>query len=637
MVLLALHFRPVLAQAPANDIVTWPPGLLLLASVLYAALGTSAEELWKIDPAVGPVLCFGIPMVSIPTMQHVNWVSNTCHFIPRIRASYGQSNFWIPSEKVSRQAREDALQMALRVMHCFIRRTQSVDDSMWKVSSAGLVTPITRPNSTSQGTGRRSPSARDFLLFAATDYHVFRNWEVKISVKGRLVFTTKSMPSKSIVDVDSEQSALYVVAAHMVRRPYSQSPFIHNLAKHQGDGELDPWTLDLDHVDLDAPACTIDFHSYAPVGSKVSASLRELAGAYYRVVGDIKRLSETPQWSLQPGELATVSVGQTLWIAVLGGVLLDHGRLTVQNLPGRWGVGGVSADEAYINRMAAILEIIRPYANIEPGFDTVAFSSGETRFTAIPFFIAGVLGQMIICYFLTVGTSAGIWTSVAISNTLFTGRLTDLHSLYTGKTADIALQPGMKLFLPDSPSKQFMAIATFSRSAPQEGRLRPGLVLNLSGAAAAIIGSIFQTKTREALGFGSFRPTPDWVVYTAAGLAMTASTLVLSILLFQQLQERTWWKNSETPTRWMIYSTIPTSCFAAGLAVFFMRCRITRFWPILDVFIWFSGLPLAMLENGRMFSADSSMLHLVLLNRWAMGAIASSVGSARANEIGFCF
>jgi len=34
-----------------------------------------------------------------------------------------------------------------------------------------------------------------------------------------------------------------------------------------------------------------------------------------------------------------------------------------------------------------------------------------------------------------------------------------------------------------------------------------------------------------------------------------------------------------------------------------------------------------MIENGRFFSADDNMLHLVLLNRWMMGAVASALGS----------
>ena len=47
---IALSLPLVFAQAPVNDVVSWPPGLLLLATVLYATLGTSPHELWEIEP-----------------------------------------------------------------------------------------------------------------------------------------------------------------------------------------------------------------------------------------------------------------------------------------------------------------------------------------------------------------------------------------------------------------------------------------------------------------------------------------------------------------------------------------------------------------------------------------------------------
>ncbi|KAH7874426.1 uncharacterized protein C8R40DRAFT_1237865 [Lentinula edodes] len=45
--------RTVLAQVLVNDVVSWPLGLFLLASILYAALGTSPDRLWEIDLSSG--------------------------------------------------------------------------------------------------------------------------------------------------------------------------------------------------------------------------------------------------------------------------------------------------------------------------------------------------------------------------------------------------------------------------------------------------------------------------------------------------------------------------------------------------------------------------------------------------------
>ncbi|KAJ3875171.1 hypothetical protein F5051DRAFT_414851 [Lentinula edodes] len=45
--------RTVLAQVLVNDVVSWPLGLFLLASILYAALGTSPDRLCEIEPSSG--------------------------------------------------------------------------------------------------------------------------------------------------------------------------------------------------------------------------------------------------------------------------------------------------------------------------------------------------------------------------------------------------------------------------------------------------------------------------------------------------------------------------------------------------------------------------------------------------------
>ncbi|KIK01119.1 hypothetical protein K443DRAFT_7167, partial [Laccaria amethystina LaAM-08-1] len=91
---IALSLPLVFAQAPVNDVVSWPPGLLLLATVLYATLGTSPNQLWEIEPVTGVFLFTGLPKLSIRGMQRVNWVTSACHFVPGIRSAFGRANFW---------------------------------------------------------------------------------------------------------------------------------------------------------------------------------------------------------------------------------------------------------------------------------------------------------------------------------------------------------------------------------------------------------------------------------------------------------------------------------------------------------------------------------------------------------------
>ncbi len=259
-------------------------------------------------------------------------------------------------------------------------------------------------------------------------------------------------------------------------------------------------------------------------------------------------------------------------------------------------------------------------------FSDLVFSGGINRRSAIPFFIAGLFGQIVVCYFLSVGTSAGIWTSVAFANSLYVGRLTDWHSVYYGKRT-VNSQPGMKMYVPGSPSKELMVIATFDRSTPKEGNLRPGFLMNTMGLIAAVLGAIFADQTREALGFAPSQPTHAWVVYTTVVLCIGTTLMITSMLLVQQLHERTWWNDSELPTRWMAHSTLPCSIIVCVLGVIFKLKGWAHLWPILDAITWLSGAPLGIIENGRFFSADDNMMHLVLLNRWMMGAVASALGS----------
>ncbi|TCD67338.1 hypothetical protein EIP91_000259 [Steccherinum ochraceum] len=629
-ILLASLLQPVLAQAPVNDVISWPSGLLLLASVLYAALGTNCDVLWEIDPSIGPFIWTGLPVFSISVMQRVRWVAKACHFVPRIRTAHGKSNFWIRSDEISQVARNDALRKALAVLHpvTYIPLPTDIDKARWLPTPEGLLrstsisptTPDLKPQSV-------IPSSREFLLFAASHYHVYWEVEVNIYQKGEMAFSTKGLPSDAILDVDNEEDALFITVAHMAARPHSQS-IIRGFAKHD-ESTPEQYHLDMGSLDLDVPACSIDFHSYSPDKYKVAASLRELAAAYLHVVQYIKR-------SVEPtGSLAQASVGQSIWIAFFGGILFDHGRLTIQNLPGAWSAKGSSADEAYLNRLESMLEVISPYANT-PEFGELVFSGGTSRRATYPFLFAGLCGQMIICYFLCVGTSAGVWTAVALSNSLYAGRLTDLHSLFNGKLQHTE-EPGMKMCVPRSPTKDIMAIATFDRSAPRSRGLRPGLFLNILGVIAAIFGAVFQDQTRSALDFGPPSATPTWVVYTSIALALGTSGLLLITVLLQQMKERTWQDDSEVAQRWMIYTTLTGSLVVSGLAVFFMKCKEAHLWPILDAVTYLSAFPLGVLENGRMISADDNMLHLALLTRWVMGAVASSVGSSRATGPGVCW
>ncbi|KAL1718047.1 hypothetical protein EV715DRAFT_201859 [Schizophyllum commune] len=636
--MFSLLWEPVLAQAPVNDVVSWPSGLLLLASALYAALGTNCENLWSIDPSIGPFLWKGLPTFSIPAMRRVNWVSAACHFVPGIRTAIGVSNFWIRSEEVSAATRAEALRKAAAVLHPVVAAPPqtAIDDSLCALTSAGLVVPASlAPIPPPSKADRQSfPTARDFLLFAATDYHAFRSWEVRVFRGDRLIFSTKGMPHSSAVDVDDEEMALGVVAAQMVRRPLGQST-LRQRAKHLTDDDAGPYELDLNQVNTDAPICAVDFHSYAPPEAKVSESLNELAGAYFRVVQYLKLQAETSgNLPGLDGRIAEISVGQTMWLAILGGALLDSGRLTIQNLPGRWGMQDISADEAYITRIEAVLQALEPYANTPSFFDLV-FSGGTSRRWTHPFLIAGICGQMIICYFLAVGTSAGVWTSVALANSLYSGRLTDWHSRFYGKTSSTS-EPGTKMYVPCSPTKDIMCIATLDRSTPRIGGLRPGILLNSCGLVAAIFGAVFQQQTRDALDFGAPSPTAPWVVYTSIVLAVVTSLLILVSIILQHIHEGEWRKDCQLPTRWAVYATLFGSFSAAGLAAFFVRCRWARLWPVLDVITWLTGLPLGVLENGHMFAIDDNLLHLILLNRWIIGAVASSVGSSDADGAGVC-
>ncbi|KAJ7584175.1 hypothetical protein C8J56DRAFT_952828 [Mycena floridula] len=615
----------VAAQAPLNDVVSWPPGLLLLASVIYAALVTEADRLWEIEPSFGIFLWSGLPLISLPEVPRVLWKSSACHFVPGIRSAFGWLNIWVRADEITVHARSVALQKVLSVMNCVITEDDpSINSALWRVSPLGLVKPepvslISLSSPIKPPAGR--PSARDFILFAAIQYHIFHEHHIDIYRAKKVIFSTKNMPSHSIVDVATEEEALAVVAAQMVRRPHSQSP-LRAAAQRVTDQHF---TLNLDQIDNRIAACHIDFHSYAPEFAKVTATLEELAAAYYHVVQYLNRTLQP----IQQGRYVIASVGQSIWIGILGGALLDTGRITIKNVGGvgGWGMtNSMSADDAYLVRIEAILQNIAPYTT-QKGFNEIVFSGGVNRRSTYPFLIAGLFGQAVICYFLAVGTSAGVWTSVAFANTLFNGRLTDWHSIYSSKTSNRNNQePGLKMFLPGT--QDLMVIATLNRSAPHSGSLRAGLFLNLIGLAAAVFGSVFQTQTRNSLGFGVFSATPAWVVYTSVAMCVGTSLLITVQIIRQQMDEKTWFDIAELETRWMIYSTLPCSVLISGLAIWFQVSHLKRYWPILDAITWMSGMPIGMLQHGRMVSGDINTLHMILLNRWIMGVVASAVGSS---------
>jgi len=196
----------------------------------------------------------------------------------------------------------------------------------------------------------------------------------------------------------------------------------------------------------------------------------------------------------------------------------------------------------------------------------------------------------------------------------------------------------MKMFVPDSGSKEPMVVATFDRSSPRAPQaLTPGLFLNAFGLLAAILGAIFQEQTRNTLGFGPTVPTATWVVYTSIALSLGMSLLIVTLSIFQQLEERTWFNDSERPTRWAIYSTVFASLVICTLAAFFTRCHLGQMWPVLDALTWLSGLPLGIIENGRMISIDDNFLHLVLVNRWMLGAVASTLGNGATGTNEICW
>ncbi|KAH7103652.1 hypothetical protein BKA62DRAFT_784339 [Auriculariales sp. MPI-PUGE-AT-0066] len=620
IVVLACFVERCAAQAPVNDVISWPAGLLLLATVLYAALGNTSDQLWAIEPAVGFFLADGLPHLALPLVQNWRWHSRVCHFIPRVRRATGKSNFWLRSEHISEPARNEALERSIATIPClWYGEHGSIDREKWRTTAYGLVYPL-QPLPTGDLPGssyhKRSPTAQEYLLFAAIGYHLGPHRQVDVKDGDSLIFTTDGLRSAAVIDADNELAALIVVVSYMLRRPVFQRRLRHAVLSHEGHVEIN-----LQDLDLSAPACVIDFHSYAPPSAALKPSLREIVHAYLHVLDHIKSKNPVP---LAHGHSAAIHVGRTLWVGILGGALLDSGRLTIQNIPSLdvMYMGG-SLDGMYLGRVEEVLRQIQTFADDPNAFNELVSSGGLQRFSAWPFFLAGLSGQALICYFLSVGTTAGIWTSVALSNSLLNGRLTDIHSMFCGKHAE-SQQPGFKMYVPNS--NQLMCIATLNRSPPAHDTLRPGLLLNIVGVIAASLGAVFQGPTRRSLGFGKTEPAPPWVLYTAVGMALAVSILPTGIILGEIVTDKKL-SRQNAPSAILGMSTVCGSLLISGLAVFFQLRGLHRLWPVLDALTFVSGFPLGMIENGWMFGVDENTLHLCLLNRWIMGAIASSLGS----------
>ncbi|KAH7103653.1 hypothetical protein BKA62DRAFT_696051, partial [Auriculariales sp. MPI-PUGE-AT-0066] len=587
VVFLAYFVKHAAAQAPINDLISWPPGLLLLATVLYASLGKTADQLWPIEPSVGVFLADGLPHIALPLAHEIDWEPSACHFIPRVRRATGFSNVWLPADKILAPAREEALAKCLAALPCIWHGDPGIVDwGRWRATTHGLVYPLQPlPSAEPALVTERLPTAEELLLFAAIGYHLNEPGQVDIKEGGSLIFSTAGMRSDAIIDVDNEDAALVVVVSYMLRRP----AFERHLKYTTLDGE-DHVEVQVEDLVLDAPAFGIDFGSFASFDAILKPSLRELVAAYLQVLCYIRSRRSLPA-TLPTGHITYFHYKRTLWAAILGGALLDSGRLTIQNIPFMQPNMLDSINEVYLSRVEEVLRQLDPIATDSNAFNELSFGGGLQRVSAWPFFLAGLAGQASICYFLSIGTTAGVWTTVALSNSLLGGLLTDLHSRWCGRRAN-SQQPGVKLYVPGS--KQIMCIATLNRSPPAHEKLRPGALLNVVGIVAASLGAVFQQSTRLALGFGKAQLAPPWVMYTAVVLGLTISIVVVSITWGEMNAHKSWCRPQSRPEQLLVGSTVCASIVVSGIAVFFQLRGLNRLWPILDMLTFVSGIPLGM-------------------------------------------
>ncbi|KAF8957167.1 hypothetical protein BDZ97DRAFT_2062402 [Flammula alnicola] len=319
-VLLSSFLPPVFAQAPVNDIVSWPSGLVLLATILYVALGTPPNVLWEIEPATG-----GLPAhtISSPIYGHraedpiLGYARMTC---PHTGSSVGKGPVPI------------ALHDIPTSRHNCHRKT--VEPYLGR--SLGPSQPrtfLTNLKST-------PPTARDFLLFAAKDYH--------------------------FVD-------------RLPLCPRAGSPDF-----------LPPFT--------GSPPRTYHFPS----------------SLIWFAAHTLKALSV--EW---PGCTSKTNLDRIFSTSTHSSAIYPSAHrfpfLRSQRGEGRWSIKDVSTDEPYLGCNETVLQQLEPYVGTTE-FGDLVFSSSINGPEALPFFIASLFGQIIICYFLSVATSAGVWTPVDLAN-----------------------------------------------------------------------------------------------------------------------------------------------------------------------------------------------------------------------------
>ncbi|EJD37746.1 hypothetical protein AURDEDRAFT_173255 [Auricularia subglabra TFB-10046 SS5] len=115
---VAYLVQRVAAQAPVNDVISWPSGLLLLATVIYAAVVRTTNQLWAADPAIGPFLLKGWPFMNVGTRYDCQWSVSSCHIMSEVRPAFGSHACWLCAEQVEPRIREAALARAEKVLSC---------------------------------------------------------------------------------------------------------------------------------------------------------------------------------------------------------------------------------------------------------------------------------------------------------------------------------------------------------------------------------------------------------------------------------------------------------------------------------------------------------------------------------------
>ncbi|KAL1735098.1 hypothetical protein EV714DRAFT_268373 [Schizophyllum commune] len=627
----AICCTPVLAQAPVNDIVGWPTGLLLLATCMYVILGTKYEDLWSIDPSTGPFLWSGFPMHSIPALYHSDQTASVCHFLPRVRTVFGPSTIWAPSEKISQEARADVLRKATKVIHPVLPDPQHTEvDQTWLLEPSGLL----RQKEILENPGlapSEDATARDFLLFAAIEYFRLdkcrcKGVEVCVYRGTCCLFSTKGLPRRWVMDVDNEEMALRVVAAILHCHPHVES----QLSTYAVTGPPS-CRVQLDQIDAQKDLCIVITSFGTSVDDKcgVHTSLNELAKAYFIVVQHHKKEPDVEK--RMEGYVAIASVKQTMWLAIFGGALLESGRLTIQNLQG-YREHDMFIDQAFSRRIEHVLDTLSPRGNdVDLTEITHDFMPSKRSALSHVFFVAGLLGQMITSYFLCASGCVGTWSSVALANSLYSGRLSDWHTRSHGGASGAA-EAGIWMQAPFT--KDVMCFATLDRSMPRVDKQRPGILLNVCGIAAAIMGVVFQQQTRTALGFDDAPSLMSPSIAFATSVVITFLALLFSVFLgLTDLETLT----DSDRYKWIWTSTAVGMVIASvlGNSVYYARnylCEQTL-WITIDVTVWITGLPLGWLLNGQLpVDVDHTVVHFALASRWMMGALASLIRNTDLGE-----